>query len=323
LAEVLPIDSEYAQAEQNIRPAGADNLCIWHANLSLAARLTGRLRAAEVAAMRAIQYARQRWHLRDTDLNLFERGIGVYSLGVLLVDRGRFDDGREAFERALRIRRFEGKKQGQCYVYMLMAKAELQRGRVEDANSLADCAWDLVGDAGNQTDIIAVAAAQGASLMYLRRYDDAEEKLNFALGQARSVSLVPDYLFTSICLARLYYLRGQFDAATETLDHVWAAAQRGCYRLLQCDAKNLLADISAAIGNVEHAREAALEAYESAWCDGPPYSYHSGLTAAKSQLHRFGMREPELPPFDEGQFEPLPDIEVDPPDEFGAAREGH
>jgi hypothetical protein len=28
--------------------------------------------------------------------------------------------------------------------------------------------------------------------------------------------------------------------------------------------------------------------------------------------------EPELPPFDETKFEPMPEVEIDPADEFGA-----
>ncbi len=44
--------------------------------------------------------------------------------------------------------------------------------------------------------------------------------------------------------------------------------------------------------------------------------YHRGLTAARNHLQELGAPEPKLPPFDELKFEPLPDVELNPKDEF-------
>jgi hypothetical protein len=46
------------------------------------------------------------------------------------------------------------------------------------------------------------------------------------------------------------------------------------------------------------------------------YAYHHGLTTARKHLHALGAPEPQLPPFDESKFPPLPDVELNPKDEF-------
>jgi hypothetical protein len=61
---------------------------------------------------------------------------------------------------------------------------------------------------------------------------------------------------------------------------------------------------------------AATAAYRLAWCDGPPYAYHYGLINARRHLHELGTPEPQLPPFDETKFPPMPDVELNPEDEF-------
>jgi hypothetical protein len=54
------------------------------------------------------------------------------------------------------------------------------------------------------------------------------------------------------------------------------------------------------------------QAYELVWCDGPPFAYHWGLE------RELGAGEPEMAAFDESKFEPMPEVEIDPSDEFGA-----
>ncbi len=94
------------------------------------------------------------------------------------------------------------------------------------------------------------------------------------------------------------------------------ASERGPYPLHQADAYNLAADIAWAEGDNSAAIAAATQAYRAAWCDGPPYAYHWGLEKAKSQLKTFGAPEPEMPPFDESKFEPMPEVEINPKDEY-------
>jgi hypothetical protein len=63
---------------------------------------------------------------------------------------------------------------------------------------------------------------------------------------------------------------------------------------------------------------AATQAYRLARCGGPPFAYYWGLVAAWKHLRELGVPEPEMPRFDESKFEPMPEVEIDPEDEFHA-----
>ena len=93
-------------------------------------------------------------------------------------------------------------------------------------------------------------------------------------------------------MAELNRRRKEHDAARELLDHVWPLAERGPYPLLHADVCNILAQLE---------RDLA---------------YHYGLTNAKKHLQELGAPEPQLPPFDESRFPPMPDVELNPDDEF-------
>ena len=105
-------------------------------------------------------------------------------------------------------------------------------------------------------------------------------------------------------------------AAVGYLTRVWEYAERGPYPLLHSDALNVLTQIERDAGNTKEAIEAATKAYELAWCDGPPYAYHWGLIKAQKHLEELGAPLPEMPAFDESKFEPMPDVEINPKDEF-------
>ncbi|HVG28845.1 MAG TPA: hypothetical protein VM864_03910 [Pyrinomonadaceae bacterium] len=88
--------------------------------------------------------------------------------------------------------------------------------------------------------------------------------------------------------------------------------------MFHADACNVLAQIERDAGERVKAVEAAGRAYRLAWCDGPPFAYHWGLEKARALLKELGAGEPEMPAFDESKFEPMPEVEIDPADEFGA-----
>ena len=94
------------------------------------------------------------------------------------------------------------------------------------------------------------------------------------------------------------------------------AAERGPYPLIHADACNVLAQIERDAGQQAQAIEAATQAYGLAWCDGPPFAYHWGLEKARGLLAELGASEPSLPAFDVAKFEPMPEVEIDPADEF-------
>jgi hypothetical protein len=168
-------------------------------------------------------------------------------------------------------------------------------------------------------------------------YDFIHERLHHALTRARACQLVEEELPTLIALAELHHAtavatvtrpwaegasglesnsasprsgeRGYGDRGEERLveakrllDDVWDRAERGPYPLFHADAFNMLAQIerttaalaspdsAAAREALSRARDAALRAYELAWLQGPP--------------------------FDEAQYDPMPDVPIVPPSSF-------
>ncbi|MFH1923279.1 MAG: hypothetical protein ABIP48_25740, partial [Planctomycetota bacterium] len=146
--------------------------------------------------------------------------------------------------------------------------------------------------------------------------DIANERLHHALTRARACDLVEQELPALIALSELHRRRGEAKTAREVLEDVWDPAERGPYPMLHADGLNLLAQIERDAGNSQAAVEAATQAFELAWCDGPPFAYHWGLEAARKHLAELGAPEPDLPPFDESKFDPMPQVEINPADEF-------
>ena len=78
----------------------------------------------------------------------------------------------------------------------------------------------------------------------------------------------------------------------------------------------MLAQVERETENQVAAVVAATKAYRLAWCDGEPYAYHWGLVATRKHLTELGAAEPAMPPFDESKFEPMPEVKINPDDEF-------
>jgi len=157
---------------------------------------------------------------------------------------------------------------------------------------------------------IAIARLHGQAVLGVGELTTAQELLHYALTRARENSLVDDELPALTALAELHRQRKEYAAARESLEEVWAPAERGSYPLRHADACNVLAQIERDLGNTSEAIKAATSAYRLAWCDGPPYAYHYGLTNARKHLQELGTTELQLPTFDESKFLPLPNIEL-------------
>jgi len=113
------------------------------------------------------------------------------------------------------------------------------------------------------------------------------------------------------------YLQANHKERGQLLDDVWEPAERGPYPLNHADAYNVLAQIERDAGHTEAAVEAATGAHRRAWCDGPPFAYHWGLETARAHLVALGAPQPtDLLPYRESRYEPMPDVEINPPDEF-------
>ncbi|MEM8557456.1 MAG: DUF4062 domain-containing protein [Bacteroidota bacterium] len=278
-------------------------------NLSGALRPAASLQAAEASPRAALAIARE---LTDR----FREGQSLYFVGVALAMRGRSDEATVALQRSLRIWQAREHRQGEGVVSACLAETILQRGDAAAAQPLADRAWTLAHVRRHESDFIRAARLQGTAALQLGDLELAHDRLQHALARARAVSLVEEELPTLVVLAEWHRQQGEPEKAREMLADVWDPAEVGPYPLFHADALNVLAQIERDAGNTDAAVEAATQAYKLAWCDGPPYAYHWGLEKAKAHLTALGAPEPDLPPFDESQHEPMPEVELNPEDEF-------
>jgi len=282
-------------------------------NLAYALLLSGASREGEAAAYRALL-------LTHEARNLIKEGFSLYWLGLSLAGRGIADESRSALQRSLRIFT-QHQKQFLGVVNFFLAQRAMWFSEFEVALSLANCAWELAHVRNYEHDFTRTALLQGEAALELNYFPTAEERLYHTLTRARNVSLVEQELPALVALAELRRRQDNLQAAREFLDDVWDMAERGPYPIFHADACNVLAQIERDAGNHAAAIKAATRAYQLAWCDGPPFAYHWGLVAARKHLQELGAPEPQLPPFDASKFEPMPEVEIDPDDEFHAGKQ--
>ena len=285
------------------------------ANLSCALRLSGALREVDSASQRALQLGRKHQER-------YSEGMGEYEHGLDFALRGVHAESEIALKRSLNILISEKNQQGEGFLYDFLAERLLLFGDPKRALPLAQRAWELAEIQRNEAAIIRTARLQGTAALGLNDLGAAAERLQHALIRARAVSLVEEELPTLTALAELHRRKNEPATARELLNQVWDAAERGPYPLFHADARNVLAQIERDQGNCAAAIAAAKKAYTLAWCDGISadgkvcYAYHYGLTNARQHLQELGAPEPQLPPFDASKFPPLPDVELNPKDEF-------
>jgi len=289
-----------------------DNLAVVLGNLSDALRVSGALREAEATARQALSVNRKL-------TNAFKEAVSLNYLGLSLGSRVTGRESKAALERALRIDEAMCDSQAQGVDTAYLAEQALWLCDAATTRVCADRAWELATQWGrNERDFIRAARLQGAAALALGDLETADERLHHALSRARSVNHVEEELPALTALAELRRKQGNLKAARELLDDVWELAERGPYPLLHADALNVLAQIERDAGNRDAAVEAVTRAYRLAWCDGPPFAYHWGLEAARAHLKALGAPEPtDLPPYDESKYEPMPEVEINPPDKFG------
>jgi tetratricopeptide (TPR) repeat protein len=278
-----------------------------HYNLADSLRLAGELRESEVAARRALGMSRR---LGDS----FREGTSLNLLGLSLATRGVSAHSGRALERALCIDASMRSAQGEGFDSYCIAQRASWMDDAVTARQSANRAWELARARRYERDFIRAARLQGEAALALGDLPLADERLHHALTRARTVDFAEEELPALAALAELHRRRGNPTAARELLEQVWEPAERGPYPLFHADALNVLAQIERDAGNTTAAIQAATEAYTKAWCDGPPFAYHWGLEKAKAHLAALGAPEPALPPFDESKYEPMPEVEIDPPE---------
>jgi tetratricopeptide (TPR) repeat protein len=278
-------------------------------NLTYAQMSVGALVESERSMRQALAIARE-------SNDRFRESEGLGCLGMIMTTRGMTDKAKLMLNRALyefiklSNKRFEG------VMNFKLACLELWLDQPQNALSFANRAMELAPFHQYERDLIRSLRICGQVALRLNDFTKAEELLQSTLTRARSVNLVEDELTSLIELAELRRKQKNEIAARELLDDVWEYAERGPYPLLHSDALNVLVQIERDAGNKDKAIEAATKAYKLAWCDGPPYAYHWGLIKAQKHLEELGAQLPEMPPFDESKFEPMPDVEIGPDDEF-------
>lgn len=278
-------------------------------NLSEPLRLTGSLYGSEDTARRALVIAREQG--ADDDEAAF-----LVQLGLTLAMQGNTLQSIVALDRSLRIA-----ERGLSYFpYDYQAMCALWFGDFKKSYDLAAKALDNSEALRFERGIIRAIGLQGQAALRLNDLAIADERLHHTLTRARLVNSIEYELIALVALAELRRRQGDAKAARELLDDVWDGAERGPYPLFHADACNVLAQIERDAGNLEAAVEAAERAYRLAWCDGPPFAYHWGLEKARKHLRELGAAEPSMPPFDESKFEAMPEVEIDPEDEFHAGK---
>ena len=277
---------------------------------------TGHFREAAIEACRGVEFSRLR-------LYPLQEGKSLRVVGVVLAGMGDFAQSLVTFRRALGMIKSSGdRRRDQGITFCDFSQRHLWLKQPAEALLLAEKALKFVQR--YERDSIRAVRLQGTALFEVND-PTAAECLQHALTRARAASFVEEELPTLTALAELHRRRNDPATARELLNQVWDAADRGPYPLFHADALNVLAQIERDQGNREAAITAATKAYTLAWCDGISadgkvcYAYHYGLTNARQHLQELGAPEPKLPPFDESKFEPLPDVELNPKDEFWVA----
>jgi tetratricopeptide (TPR) repeat protein len=278
-------------------------------NFSNVLRFSGHLHAAETAARRALGMCREQ-------SDQFQEGISLGWAGLALAACGAASPSAVTLCRSLKIMVARKHTQGEGFTNVYLAQRCLWFSQPGKALPLAQHAWELAHVRRHERDFIRAARLHGEAALGVGDLTTATERLHHALTRARAVNDVGEELPALTALAELHRQQQHYDAARELLDQVWAPAERGPYPLFHADALNVLAQLEHDQGHREAAIAAATEAYRQAWCDGPPYAYHFGLTNARRHLQELGAPEPAMPPFDVSKYEPMPDVELDPEDEF-------
>lgn len=286
-----------------------DWLSIGLCNLSHSLRQAGKLCAAEFVTRRAIINTRIR---RDHSWE----AVSLREFGLKLAVEGRAHESELVLQRSLRMFIAQSNDQSVGVTNAGLAQRALWCNVRTVARVYADCAWEFAYAQKVEGDFIRAARMQGTAALRLSDFAAADERLHHALTRALQVNHVEEELPALIALAELRRQQGQPDEARAYLSAVWSGAERGPYPLEHVDALNVLAQLERDAGNTKAAIEAATKAYRLAWCDGPPYAYHWGLIAAQKHLAELGAPVPALPPFDPSKFEPMPEVEINPKDEF-------
>lgn len=284
-------------------------------NLSETFRMIGRLYDATTVAHESTMISRA---IGDS----FKLAISYQCLGMVLGSCGH-KSAESTLQAAITLfnNSLMSQKNGVATAYY--AQVKMWSGDLKRAMQAADRAWKRASESKVERDLARASRLQGTIILMISNdLEAAYKELHFALIKARSMHLAEEEIPTLVALAELSRRVSDLANAREILNDLWEAVDRGPYPLFHADALNVLAQIERDAGNRDKAIEAATKAYELAWCDGISadgktcYAYWWGLKKAREHLDALEARWPDLPPFDASKFEPMPEVEINPRDEF-------
>lgn len=253
--------------------------------LTKALRLAGRLKDSHAAGRRSVERA-----VQVADRPTLEAYV-LHLFGLTQAACGRSEEAGESLQRSLSIFTAGAGPQEQGVIHACLAQNALWAGDARAARTAAEAAWQAAEHDAVGADFVRAARLQGAAALALGEVDRAHDLLTDALERARETAFQQEEMAARIGLAELSRQRGDTAAAHRLLDPVWEPAARGPYRLEDADAHAVLARLEAGVGRRQAAVEAARQARELAWCDGPPFAYAAGLAAAREELERLDVRE--------------------------------
>jgi tetratricopeptide (TPR) repeat protein len=272
-------------------------------------RAVGSLQASVVTGCKAYLIARR------YDQSLREARV-LRALGITLSSVGRLFAAGRILDQARQ--EFDEMEEGHWVGATLnqIAQCVLWAGDPAACVNMAKEARALIDIARCEHCLMVTQRVEGLAMLELGDFNAADKRLLTVLHVANKVLLREQEFHALVGLAKLRVHEGEYEAARDFLDALWDAVEDGPCQLIHSDACNVLAWIERNMGDHAKAVEAATRAYRLAWCDGPPFAYHWGLTAARRHLEELGAPEPEMPSFDASRFEPIPSIGIDLNDEL-------
>jgi tetratricopeptide (TPR) repeat protein len=253
---------------------------------AIAQRQVGELSQAHATALESLAA-----HAAESPGDPWKPSISALALG--LVESAR---GAGSADRRLRDLRITSGDNFDDMLSMLavgeLCSRSLRDGDIAQARRWADIATRMATRAELHAASVQSATLRGAIALRLDQVDQADEELYSALARAREVKLGDEEADLLILLADRHLRTNDLDSARQRLYEAEPLIDRGRLRLRRADALVMLSRIEHAAGDEVAAARAARDAWEAAWCDGPPFAYADGLRRARECLARTGTPEP-------------------------------
>jgi hypothetical protein len=239
--------------------------------------LTGALRAAEKTARQALIAGRNVPPERN------DADIAQIILARVLSIRGEHDSAERLLQKEVTWD-WQGVAQVGLDPSLESATVALAQRNPSAAAQYLNSALERAPQGESIKTRIRALLLRGTTALQLGALEKADELIHDAVQQARLHHLLAEEVDSLLELARLHHSRGEHDSARQVLRDLSELTELGHYELTKADALNLLSELERDVGNHEAAVIAATEAYRTAWCDGPPFSYHTALEHARAHV---------------------------------------